>query len=99
LTLVVLSVLLFAPLNPPSLLWRLISRLALLPILTGISYEFIRLTSRFADRPWMQILIKPNMALQRLTTREPEDDMLEVAIAALKAVLVDEKTTSNEAGT
>ncbi len=98
LTLVALSVLLFAPLNPPSLLWRLVSRLALLPILTGISYEFIRLTSRFADRPWMQILIKPNMALQRLTTREPDDDMLEVAIAALKAVLIDEKTTSNEAG-
>jgi uncharacterized protein YqhQ len=94
LTLVFLSVLLFAPLDPPSLLWRLVSRLALLPVLTGISYEFIRLTARFADRPWMRFLITPNLALQRLTTREPDDDMLEVAISALKAVLADERGTA-----
>jgi uncharacterized protein YqhQ len=90
LTLVFLSVLLFAPLDPPSLLWRLVSRLALLPVLTGISYEFIRLTARLADRPWMRILVGPNLALQRLTTREPDDSMLEVSIAALRAVLADE---------
>jgi uncharacterized protein YqhQ len=90
LTLVVLSVLLFAPLDPPSLLWRLVSRLVLLPVLAGVSYEFIRLTARFADRPWMQVLIAPNLALQRLTTREPDDGMLEVAISALKAVLAGE---------
>ncbi|MBS3782833.1 MAG: DUF1385 domain-containing protein [Anaerolineae bacterium] len=97
LTLVALSVLLFAPLDPPSLLWRLVSRLALLPVLTGISYEFIRLTGRFADRPWMQVLIKPNLALQRLTTREPDDGMIEVAISALRAVLADETGTSKAA--
>jgi uncharacterized protein YqhQ len=91
LTLVALSVLLFAPLDPPSLLWRMVSRLALLPVLAGISYEFIRLTARFSDRPWMRWMIAPNLALQRLTTREPDDGMLEVAISALKAVLADEK--------
>ncbi|MGD2104879.1 MAG: DUF1385 domain-containing protein [Anaerolineae bacterium] len=90
LTLVVLSVLLFAPLDPPSLLWRLLSRLALLPVLVGVAYEFIRLTARFADRSWMKILMAPNLALQRLTTREPDDQMLEVSIAAFKAVLADE---------
>ncbi|MGD2143535.1 MAG: DUF1385 domain-containing protein [Anaerolineae bacterium] len=90
LTLVVLSVLLFAPLDPPSLLWRLVSRLALLPVLAGVSYELIRLTARFADRPWMGALIGPNLALQRLTTRDPDDGMLEVAVAALQAVLADE---------
>jgi uncharacterized protein YqhQ len=95
LTLVFLSVLLFAPLDPPSLLWRLISRLALLPVLAGISYEFIRLTARFADRPWMRILVGPNLALQRLTTREPDDSMLEVSIAALKAVLADERDSED----
>mgnify|MGYP002395143330 CR=1 FL=1 len=97
LMLVVLSVLLFAPLDPPSLLWRLVSRLALLPVLTGISYELLRLTARFADRPWMQWLIGPNLALQRLTTREPEDGMIEVAISALKAVLADEGDTAEAA--
>jgi uncharacterized protein YqhQ len=97
LTLVVLSVLLFAPLSPPSLLWRLVSRLALLPVLTGVSYEFIRLTARFSDRPWMRFLIGPNLALQRLTTREPDDSMLEVAISALRAVLQDEKAPAEAA--
>jgi uncharacterized protein YqhQ len=97
LTLVVLSVLLFAPLDPPSLLWRLVSRLALLPVLTGVSYEFIRLTARLADRTWMRFLIGPNLALQRLTTREPDDGMLEVAISALKAVLQDEREASEAA--
>lgn len=91
LALVVLTVLIFAPLDPPSLLWRLASRIALLPVITGIAYEFTRLAARFADRPWMQVLIAPNMALQRLTTREPDDGMLEVAIRALEAVLESEK--------
>jgi len=97
LTLVVLSVLLFAPLDPPSLVWRLVSRLALLPVLAGVSYEFIRLMARNANRPWMRFLIGPNLALQRLTTREPDDDMLEVAISALKAVLADEKLAADAA--
>ena len=87
LTMVVLTVLIFAPFHPPSLLWRMISRLALLPVIAGVAYEFLRLTARFADRPWMRVIVAPNLALQRLTTNEPDDDMLEVAIVALKTVL------------
>jgi len=87
LTMVVLTVLIFAPFRPPSLLWRLLNRIALLPVIVGMAYEFLRLTARFADRPWMRVIIAPNLALQRLTTNEPDDDMLEVSIAALKAVL------------
>jgi uncharacterized protein YqhQ len=90
LTVVVLTTLIFAPFGQPTLIWRLLSRIALLPVITGISYEFIRLTSRWANRPWMRVLITPNLVLQRLTTREPDDGMLEVAIAALKAVLTKE---------
>jgi uncharacterized protein YqhQ len=90
LTLVVLTVLIFAPLGQPSLIWRVVSRVVLLPFITGVAYEFIRLTARLAEQPWMQVLMAPNLALQRLTTREPDDGMLEVAIAALKAVLVGE---------
>ena len=92
LTVIVLTILIFAPLNPPSLLWRLLSRILLLPVIVGVAYEFIRLTARLADRPWMRVIIAPNLALQRLTTREPDDGMLEVAIAALKAVLAGEET-------
>ena len=89
---VVLTVLIFAPFSTPSLLWRVLSRITLLPVIAGIAYETLRLTARLADRPWMRVIIAPNLALQRLTTREPDDDMLEVAIAALKAVLEGEET-------
>ncbi len=90
---VVLTVLIFAPFNTPSLLWRVLSRITLLPVIAGIAYETLRLTARLADRPWMRVIIAPNLALQRLTTREPDDEMLEVAIAALKAVLEGEETS------
>ena len=90
LTLIVFSVLIFAPFGRLSLVWRLLSRLLLLPVIAGISYEFIRLTARFADRPWMKPFIAPNLALQRLTSKEPDDSMLEVAVTALKTVLADE---------
>jgi uncharacterized protein YqhQ len=79
------------------MVWRLLSRLLLLPVIAGISYELIRLTARVADRPWMRPLIAPNLALQRLTTNEPDDDMLEVAIAALRAVLRSEGVSVEEA--
>ena len=90
---VVLTVLIFAPFSTPSLLWRVLSRITLLPVIAGIAYETLRLTARLADRPWMRVIIAPNLALQRLTTREPDDEMLEVAIAALKAVLEGEETS------
>ncbi|MEE9617169.1 MAG: DUF1385 domain-containing protein [Anaerolineae bacterium] len=89
---VVLTVLIFAPFSTPSLLWRVLSRITLLPVIAGVAYETLRLTARLADRPWMRVIIAPNLALQRLTTREPDDEMLEVAIAALKAVLEGEET-------
>ena len=97
LTLVVLTVLIFAPFGRPPLIWRLVSRLVLLPVIAGVAYEFIRLTARVANRPWARVLIAPNLALQRLTTREPDDGMLEVAVAALKAVLANEGGVADEA--
>jgi len=96
LTLVVLTILIFAPFDQPSLIWRVLSRIVLLPVITGVAYEILRLTARLADRPWMRVLIAPNLALQRLTTREPDNGMLEVAIAALKAVLTDEGVVASE---
>ena len=87
LTLIVLSIILFAPFKIDSLWLRVLSRIVFLPVVAGISYEFIRLTGRFSDQLWARMLAAPNLALQRLTTQEPDDDMLEVAIAALRAVL------------
>ena len=64
---------------------RVLLRLALLPVIAGISYEIIRLAGR-SDHPLVELLSKPGLALQNLTTKEPEDDMIEVAIAAVEEV-------------
>lgn len=63
---------------------RVASRLALLPLVAGVSYEVLRLFA-FRDNAFVRVLRAPGLALQRLTTREPDDSMIEVAIAAFKA--------------
>jgi uncharacterized protein YqhQ len=92
LVVVFISVLVFAPLGRPSLIVRVLSRLVLIPVISGIAYEVLRFTAKHAANPIMRAIIKPNLALQRLTTREPDDEMIEVAITALKAVLQGEQT-------
>lgn len=87
LTVVVVSVLVLAPLGPLPLAWRTVSRLLAIPLIVGLAYEWIRLSARYGDRPWARWLVRPNLALQRLTTREPDDGMLEVALRALQATL------------
>lgn len=83
LTLVLISVLFFSLLGPLPLLWRLLTRLLLLPVVSGLAYEYIRFAARHMDNSaFIRALIKPNLALQKLTTREPSEDMLEVAIKA-----------------
>lgn len=83
---VLFSVLLFTALGPMTLVWRLISRVLLLPVLAGIAYEYLRWTAANQHRPLVRILIKPNLALQRLTTNEPSLDIIEVSIAAFNAM-------------
>ena len=84
---VVISVLVFALLGRPPLLWRLLSRIVLLPVIVGISYEWLRFGARHSERWWVRALLVPGLAMQRLSTREPDDDMIVVAIAALERVL------------
>ena len=86
LTLVLLSVLVFALMGPMPLAWRMISRIAALPLLAGIAYEYIRWTARHQNNTFVRLLLKPNLALQLLTTREPSLDMLEVSIAAFNCM-------------
>jgi uncharacterized protein YqhQ len=94
LTLVLLSVVFFSLLGPLPMGWRLASRILLLPVLAGISYEYIRWTANHIQSPLVRWMIKPNMALQRLTTREPSPEMLEVSIAAFQAMREQEKQFS-----
>lgn len=86
LTLMVFSVLLFALLGKPPLALLLLSRILLLPFLAGVAYEYIRWTANHLSSPVVRWLVRPNLALQRLTTREPSLEMLEVSIAAFQAM-------------
>jgi len=94
LTLVLLSVLVFSLLGPMPMFWRLASRVLLLPVLAGLAYEYIRWTANHLESPLVRWMIRPNLALQRLTTREPSPDMLEVSIAAFNAMRQNEQQLS-----
>lgn len=90
----VISIILFAPLTFHSvepgwlaLLLRFISRLLLIPVVAGIAYEIIRFSAGHMENRVMRWVVAPGLQLQKLTTREPEDGMIECAIAALQPVL------------
>jgi uncharacterized protein YqhQ len=99
-TVVVLSVLLFSVLGAMPLGWKLFSRVLLLPVLAMVSYEFIRWTGLHEDSAVARALAWPNLAFQKLTTRPPTRDMIEVALSAFEALRREELTfdRGNEAG-
>jgi uncharacterized protein YqhQ len=84
---VLVSFVVFAFLGRPDSLGDRLLRFALIPVIAGVSFEIIRFAGAHSDKPWVRGLSEPGLQLQRLTTREPSRDMLEVAIAALRAVL------------
>lgn len=86
LTLVVLSVIIFSAIGDLSFWLTLVSRIILLPFLAMLAYEYIRWAAAHLDSSFVRWLIKPNLALQKLTTNEPSTDILEVAIAAFNAM-------------
>lgn len=86
-----IGIFIFAFLGWPSLWERILSRILLMPVVAGISYEIIRFAGKHMDKAWVRAAILPGLALQKLTTRQPDDDQIEVAIASLKAVLPPEE--------
>ncbi len=96
LTLVLLSILVFTVLGPLPIFWRLASRVLLIPVLAGMAVEYIRWTANHLDSRLVRWLIKPNLALQSLTTREPSLDMLEVAIRSFQTMRQAEETQPAE---
>jgi uncharacterized protein YqhQ len=82
----IISILFFMVINVESPVLRVVYRLLLVPVIAGVSYEFIRLAGR--NDSWViRVLSAPGLWVQRLTTREPDEDMLEVAIASVEGVL------------
>jgi uncharacterized protein YqhQ len=96
LTLVLLSILVFSLLGPLPTVWRLLSRVIFLPVLAGLAYEYIRWTANHLSLPVVRWLVKPNLALQHMTTREPGLDMLEVSICAFNTMLDQEHSALKE---
>ncbi len=86
LSLVLISIVVFSLFGPLPLHWRLLTRILMIPILAGIAYEYIRFLSKHLDSPIVKFIVKPNLALQKLSTREPTLEMLEVSIQAFNAM-------------
>jgi uncharacterized protein YqhQ len=83
----VVGVFVYALLGRPAWYWLIVSRIALLPVIAGIAYELIRFAGRHADNRILMTVLAPGLWLQRLTTRQPTLDQLEVSIRALREVL------------
>jgi uncharacterized protein YqhQ len=83
----VLAIFVFAPIGLPAWYWLLASRILGIPLIAGLSYEVIKWAGKNRRKRWVRALMWPGLMLQNLTTREPDESQLEVAIAALKAVL------------
>ena len=87
----VISIFVFALVGDPSLWLKIVSRIVLIPVIAGLAYEFLKFSAAHQNNPLIKILIAPGLALQGMTTRNPDVSMLEVSIAALKKLLAAEK--------
>jgi uncharacterized protein YqhQ len=96
LSVVVISILIFSVLGRPALWLRLLSRVIMIPVIAGVAYEYIRFSARHLDKPWMRAIVAPNLAMQRLTTRQPDERMLEVAITAFNCMMAVEKSPADQ---
>ncbi len=92
----VISILVFSLISVEVLWWRLLSRVLLLPVIAGISYEFLKFAGKHAAHPVVKVLNWPGMMLQKLTTREPDDSQLEVAIRALEKVIEQDQSCNEQ---
>lgn len=83
----VVAIFVFALLGRPSLWLMVVSRIVLIPVVAAIAYEMMKLGARYAHLAPVRVLLAPGLSLQSLTTRQPSDDQVEVAVAALKRTL------------
>jgi uncharacterized protein YqhQ len=96
LTVMVVTIVVYSFVGRPGWLLLIASRVVLIPLIAGISYEVIRFAAKHMQWAWVRVLMRPGLALQRLTTREPTLDQVEVAIVSLRAVLTAEQLAEVE---
>ncbi|MDX6642113.1 MAG: hypothetical protein QOD76_75 [Solirubrobacteraceae bacterium] len=87
----IVAIFTFAPIGLPAWYWLVLSRILGVPLIAGLSFEIIKWAGRNRRKPWVRAVMWPGLQLQKLTTREPDLQELEVAIAALQAVLAVER--------
>ncbi len=87
----VLAIFVFAPLGLPAWYWLVLSRILGIPLIAGLSYEVIKWAGKNRRKRWVRAVMWPGLMLQNLTTREPDEEQLAVAIASLEKVLAEEK--------
>lgn len=90
------SIFVFAIFGTPTMYLRIISRIVLIPVIAGISYELIRIAGKYSDNKFVRVLFYPGLLLQKLTTREPDEKQVEVAIESFKKVLEAEYNLSKQ---
>ena len=99
LTVMVVTIFVYSFVGRPDLPWLIASRILLIPLVAGLAYEVIRFAARHMDKGWVRVMMRPGLGLQRLTTREPTLDQLEVAITSLRAVMTAEQLAEVESRT
>jgi uncharacterized protein YqhQ len=83
----IIAIIVFS-LVPSSNIWvRIVSRIVLIPVIAAVGYEFTRFSARYAENRIVRVLFLPGLALQKMTTRQPNNGQIEVAILALKEVI------------
>ena len=93
----VIAIFVFALVGRPHWTLLIASRILLLPVIAGLAYELIRFAGKHSDKTWLRALLAPGLWLQRLTTRQPSLDQLEVSIRALQQVLQREREAAPSA--
>ncbi len=97
LTVMVITIVVYSFIGRPGWALLILSRIILLPVIAGVSYEVIRFAAKHMDQGWVRVAMKPGLLLQRLTTRQPTIDQVEVAVASLRAVLTAEQLAEVDA--
>ena len=97
LTVMVVAIVVYSVIPRPNLLFVIGSRVVLIPLIAGLSYEVIRLAAGNMNRAIVRVMMRPGLLLQKLTTREPDLDQLEVAITSLRAVMTADQLAAVDA--
>jgi uncharacterized protein YqhQ len=87
LIIMVLTIFIFAAFGTPGLPWRIGSRLVAIPIIAAVAYEFLRLGAKFPNSAVMRAIMAPGLWLQKITTKPPDPDQIEIAVASFDEVL------------